>query len=79
MRKIATLLLAAAFFASCGNNAENTKDPVDSMEQRKDSLIDKVDSSINAKIDSLEERKDELKNKFDSTIDKRIDSAKKQN
>jgi hypothetical protein len=49
------------------------------MEKRKDSLTDKVDSSINAKIDSLEDRKDELKEKFDSTIDRRIDSANKKN
>ena len=78
MKKLFLICLTAAFFTACNNSSESAVDEkIDSLDERKDTLLHNVDSSINAKIDSLKERKEELKDKFDSTIDKKKDSLKK--
>lgn len=74
MKKIVGFLFLASVILACNNEGEQAKDPVDSLEQRVDTLKSNVDSSINQKIDSLEERKEELKDKFDSTLEVRKDS-----
>jgi hypothetical protein len=77
MKKFFLICLTACFLTACNNSTDDkTGDTIDSLKDRKDTLLDNVDSSINSKIDSLEKRKDELKDKFDSTIDKKIDSVK---
>ena len=75
MKKILFVFFAAVSFAAC-NNSSTVDEKIDSLDKRKDTLINNVDSSINQKIDSLKERKEELKDKFDSTIDAKKDSLK---
>jgi hypothetical protein len=77
MKKIAFMLLAVAVFSSCNNSSDDTvENKIDSLNERKDTLLNNVDSAFDKKIDSLEKRKEELKDKFDSTIDKKKDSLK---
>lgn len=78
MKKILSLGLIVLALASCNSASEEAKDVVDSLEQRKDTLVNNADSAMDKQIDSLKDRKDELVNKIDSTFDARKDSAKKQ-
>jgi peptidoglycan hydrolase CwlO-like protein len=78
MKNLFLVCLAVSVFASCNNSSENKpENPIDSVEERQDTINKNIDSSFDAKIDSLEKRKDELKDKFDSTFDKKKDSLKK--
>jgi hypothetical protein len=79
MKRIFSLILAAGLMASCNDSGDKTQDPVDSLENRKDTLDKMIDSSYDAKIDSLEQRKDMLKDKADSSIDARRDSIRSNN
>jgi len=80
MKKIFLMLLVAGFIASCNNSSDNAvENQLDSLDERKDTLLNRVDSAFDKKIDSLEQRKEELKDKFDSTIDKKKDSLKGKN
>lgn len=76
MKRVFSLILAAGLMVSCNDSGKDSKDPVDSIENRQDTLENKIDSSFDAKIDSLEKRKDELKDKMDSSIDARKDSIR---
>lgn len=76
MKKLISALTLVLFLAACNNDAGDTQDPIDSLEERKDTLIDNVDSTIDAQVDSLKERGEALKDKFDSTIEARKDSLK---
>jgi hypothetical protein len=75
MKKILASLFLFAFLAAC-NNAGKNENKVDSLNERKDTLLNKVDSTKNAKIDSIKNRSEELKDKFDSSIDAKKDSVK---
>ena len=57
MKKILFALLVAASITACNNEAGTTGDAVDSLEERKDTLLENVDSTTEAKIDSLKDRK----------------------
>ena len=76
MKKLFAFLFISGSLVACDNNGTTTENPIDSIQERRDSLKDNVDSSLGNKIDSLEERKEELKEKFDSAAEKRIDSVK---
>ena len=77
MKKFISALALVAVLAACNNEAGETADPIDSLEERKDTLLNNVDSTIDAQVDSLKERGEELKDQFDSTIEARKDSLKK--
>jgi peptidoglycan hydrolase CwlO-like protein len=78
MKKALIAVLFTGVFASCNNTSNDTTDQkIDSLNERKDTLIENVDSSINQKIDSLKEKKEELKDRFDSSIEAKKDSVKK--
>ncbi|HEX2608775.1 MAG TPA: hypothetical protein VHK91_15435 [Flavisolibacter sp.] len=76
MKKIFASLFLMSALAACNNESGTTENKVDSLEQRKDTLLDKIDSTKDAKIDSIEKRSDDLKDKFDSTIEAKKDSVK---
>jgi hypothetical protein len=78
MKKILSSLLLIGALAACNNNAGTAEDKVDSLNERKDTLLEKVDSTADARIDSLKDWKKEQKEKFDSSIDARKDSINKQ-
>ena len=70
------LLGIAGLMSACNNEGRN-EEVLDSLKERKDTLMELVDSSFESKIDSLKEKKDELEEKFDSTLDAKKDSIKK--
>lgn len=74
MNKLFILVLSASLLA-CNNEGEGAG-VIDSLEARKDTLIQNVDSTTRAKTDSLQQRGSELKQSFDSTIDARVDSVR---
>jgi hypothetical protein len=77
MKKALAILLISGFFAACNSGSESgTKETVDSLEARKDTLTHNVDSSTKAKVDSIESHGKELKAKYDSSIDAKKDSVK---
>lgn len=76
MKKILASLLILGSLAACNNEAGTTENKVDSLNERKDTLLEKVDSTADAKIDSIKNRKEELKEKFDSSIEAKKDSVK---
>jgi|GEM_PF-1841399 len=76
MKKALALFVILGFLTACNNEAGNAGDKVDSLEQRKDTLLDRVDSTKEAKIDSIENKTEQLKDKFDSTIEAKKDSVK---
>jgi gas vesicle protein len=79
MKKVLSgLFLFTTLLTACNNEAENN-DPVDSLEARKDSLVQNVDSTADAKRDSISAWEERQKEKFDSTLQKRIDSTKNSN
>lgn len=78
MKKTLLIVLFAGALVSCNNTSNDTTDQkIDSLNERKDTLMENVDSSINQKIDSLKEKKEELKDRFDSSIEAKKDSVKK--
>jgi hypothetical protein len=77
MKRVLCFSLLLATLAACDNAGSNSKDPADSIESRKDTLMENVDSTAQAKRDSIARWEEEQKKKIDSTADKRIDSAKK--
>jgi hypothetical protein len=76
MKKVLASLLILGFLAACNNEAGNAGDKVDSLNERKDTLLQNVDSTADAKIDSIKNKSEELKNKFDSSIEAKKDSIK---
>lgn len=79
MKKMIFAFLLTGLLAACNNEGGTTADPVDSLEERKDTLLENVDSTADAKIDSIQDRAEDLKQKFDSTYDQKIDSLKENN
>jgi len=76
MKKFILLFALIGALASCNNNGETTEEKVDSIEERKDTLLDKVDSTKDAKIDSIENWSEKQEEKIDSAAKARKDSAK---
>jgi hypothetical protein len=74
MKKIFGFLLIAGLMTACNNDAENG-DAADSIDARKDTLLENVDSAMQAKKDSIDQRAKELKESIDSTQEKRKDSV----
>jgi len=77
MKKLIVLLFVTGVLTSCDNSGSGNQDPIDSTEQRKDTLVANIDSTAQAKKDSIERWEKEMKEKVDSVTDKRIDSLKK--
>ena len=77
MKRYLFLVLALGFLSACNNEAATANDKADSIEERKDTLLNNVDSTKDGKIDSIENRADQLKDKIDSSADARKDSIKK--
>ncbi|MGN6164716.1 MAG: hypothetical protein ACTHOF_09265 [Flavisolibacter sp.] len=75
MKKFFSVLALGLALTAC-NNSSSTDEKVDSLNARKDTLINNIDSTVDAKVDSLKENGTELKEKFDSTIDAKKDSVK---
>lgn len=75
MKKLLTACLLVSVLASCNNDAKGNNDPVDSLEKRKDTLINKIDSTTEAKIDSLKDRAENMKDKFDASYEAKKDSV----
>jgi hypothetical protein len=76
MKKVLASLFILGFLAACNNEAGNAGDKVDSLNERKDTLLQNVDSTKDAKIDSIKNKSEELKDKFDSSIEAKKDSIK---
>ncbi len=69
MKKLFLILTASAFLGACNSDSASTTDV-------KDSVMENIDSTENARIDSLKEATDSLQNKVDATFEK-TDSANK--
>ena len=69
MKKILSVLVAAAVLTACNNSGS-------SFESVKDSVIEKVDSMGEARIDSVENATDSAKERVESNFEK-TDSANK--
>jgi uncharacterized coiled-coil DUF342 family protein len=76
MKKVLASLLVFGSLAACNNESKSVENKVDSLNERKDTLLENVDSTKNAKIDSINDRSKELKEKFDSSIEAKKDSVK---
>jgi PBP1b-binding outer membrane lipoprotein LpoB len=70
MKKVFMLMLAAAFFASCNNAADNTSEAKDSLDSIASEKKEKIDSTTEEKKEAI----DSLANKADS-VDHKKDSA----
>lgn len=76
MKKFIAMFLVLGALTACNNSGDNGKDAIDSLEERKDTLMENVDSTAEAKIDSIKDRTENLKDKFDSSIEAKKDSIK---
>ena len=74
MKKIFSLL-AITFLLSC-NNSSDGGDALDSLEKRKDTLLENIDSASEAAVDSVKESFEKRKENFDSAFEARKDSLK---
>ena len=77
MKKILSLF-ALTILLSC-NNSSDGNDPLDSLEKRKDTLIDNIDSARKASVDSVNESFEKRKENFDSAFEARKDSLEEKN
>ena len=77
MKKMIVSLLILGSLAACNNESGTSGDKVDSLNERKDTLLEKVDSTTEARVDSLKKNAEEKKEKFDSSIEAKKDSVKK--
>lgn len=69
MKKIISIALVFSFLISCNNEAEGDA-PI------KDSALEKVDSTAEARIDSIKQAKDSLESMIETSFEK-TDSANK--
>jgi peptidoglycan hydrolase CwlO-like protein len=82
MKKFLILVAIAGSLSACNNSStsgsgtDSTDKKLDSLEERKDTLVNNVDSTTDAKIDSLKDKAKNLKEKFDSSFKERKDSIK---
>jgi hypothetical protein len=72
MKKILSLM-AIITFLSC-NNSSDGNDALDSLEKRKDTLLENIDSASDAAVDSVKESFEKRKENFDSAFEARKDS-----
>ena len=56
MKKFLIILVTAAAFTACNNDAGSAEDKKDSVENRADSIKNKIDSTAGAKKDSLKKK-----------------------
>lgn len=77
MKKTVALILITLMVTACNNANEAESEEVDSLQERKNELLETIDSSYSEKIDSLKEKRADLKKTFDSAYSKAIDSVKK--
>jgi hypothetical protein len=73
MKKVFMLMLAAAFFASCNNAADNSAEAKDSLDSIANAKKEKIDSTTEEKKEAI----DSLANKADSTEHKADSAAHK--
>jgi hypothetical protein len=76
MKKFFVPVALVVSLAACQSGPDTTENAADSLDKRKDTLIEKVDSTADAKIDSIKERSKDLKQNFDSSIEAKKDSLK---
>ena len=69
MKKIFLALLIAGSFVACNDNASTTED-------KKDSVVNKIDSAADAKKDVIDSSAEAKKDKVDSTAKMAKDSVK---
>jgi hypothetical protein len=69
MKKVFIILIACVSLSACNNDSSSTTDV-------KDSVMEKIDSTGDARVDSVKEATDSLQNKVDATFEK-TDSANK--
>lgn len=70
MKKLVIVLLAAGFFASCNNAADNTqreKDSLDSVAREKKDVIDSTTQEKKDALDSAARYQDSLQNTKDTS------------
>lgn len=67
MKKILSILALAVVFTACGNSGTST-------EEVKDSVMETIDSTADARVDSIQETTDSVKQRLDNTFEK-TDSA----
>jgi len=67
MKKLWVLLVIAGLVSACNNSGDGADD-------KKDSVLDVIDSSTGAKVDSIEETADSVKKMVEGTFEK-TDSA----
>jgi hypothetical protein len=75
MKQLFILIFAGALLGACNNNSE-VKPVVDSIEQRKDTLLENIDSTKKAVIDSVENWSEKQAERVDSAAKARKDSVK---
>ena len=71
MKKLICLLVLCGGLMACNNGSNDSKDV-------KDSVLNKIDSTKDAKIDSLKDTAQKLKEKVENSFDK-TDSANRAN
>jgi hypothetical protein len=76
MKKYILLFALVGALVSCNNSSETAEEKADSIEERKDTLLDKVDSTADAKIDSVKQWSEKQEEKIDSAAKARKDSVK---
>lgn len=69
MKKLFIILIASVSLAACNNDSASDVDV-------KDSVLEKIDSTGDARVDSVQEATDSIQNKIESTFEK-TDSANK--
>ncbi len=67
MKKLFYIFFSSAVLVACNNNSDGSADV-------KDSVLEKIDSSTEAKIDSLKDSTERLKERVEKTFEK-TDSA----
>lgn len=69
MKKLFIILTASVFLAACNNDGAADADV-------KDSVLEKIDSTGEARVDSIQNATDSIENKVEATFEK-TDSANK--
>lgn len=76
MKKVFTVIAAAAFLVSCNNAADSTDRAKDSLDSIANATKNVVDSTADQKINAIDSTVDAKKDQLDSTA-KKVDSANK--
>ncbi|MBA2746016.1 MAG: hypothetical protein H0U44_07325 [Flavisolibacter sp.] len=75
MRTLSICFIMVLSLVAC-NNQDQASSTVDSIDQRKDTLLDNIDSTAQAQIDSLKKWSEKQAAKVDSATEARKDSVK---